>query len=115
MKNRKLTLEELSPYLPYGLQCMTKDKSGQIWVLCCENIKHAMQWWKPLLLPLSEFNNSAADNEIFEIGQLYSSVELNEISEFPYWQIKILLKHHFDVFGLIEDGLAINKLTVNAL
>lgn len=67
--------------------------------------------FKPLLIPLSEFNDSEADTEIFNTGKAYTSVKLNQPSQFPYWQFEILVKHHFDVFGLINAGLAISKLT----
>jgi hypothetical protein len=51
----KLTIEHLAPYLPYGLEMVTNgDKNQQIWILGHENIKHALTWWKPLLIPLSE-------------------------------------------------------------
>lgn len=34
------------------------------------------------------------------------------LSEFPYRKIQLLLELHFDVFGLIERGLAIDKTTL---
>jgi len=28
--------------------------------------------------------------------------------DFPYWYVRLLLEWHFDIFGLIDNGLAVN-------
>lgn len=54
--------------------------------------------FKPLLYPLSSLKRKDKKNITSVIGQaLYSSE-----------QFKYLLSHHFDLFGLIDAGLAID-------
>jgi hypothetical protein len=39
-------------------------------------------------------------------------ISRNSIIDTDYWLVELLLKHHFDVFGLIEKGLAIDINTL---
>lgn len=131
-----LELKHIAPYLPYGLKfathsgkltTMTYSFNGMHITKKSGHPMHAdhvftvsqncfLRNYKPLLIPLSEFNESKADEEIFETRKYYTSVMLNEPCDFPYWQFEILLKHHFDVFGLIDKCLALpkGKETTNA-
>lgn len=72
---------------------------------------------KPILRPLSDLTKEIDVNGdvfvpldvlayLFGNGFLYFNP--NEISKQPYEQIQKLLEWHFDVFGLIEKGLAID-------
>jgi len=131
---KKLEIKHLAAYLPYELKFFWKTKPKKLWELAMlgdskksfpgihvlitqgEESQQVIigvksKLIKPLLIPLSEFNDSEADKEIFEYQGAYTSVKLNAINELPYWQFEILVKHHFDVFGLLESGLALNKLT----
>ncbi len=125
----KLELKHLAPYLPYGLKMATKDKSGQIWILECENIKHGLTWWKPILRPLSEcikdLNNEnylCVDSCDVEYYRLHSGKETFKIYPFDASWIyttdvyenfyEYFFEHHFDVFGLIDQGLAIDINTL---
>ncbi len=137
-----MELKYLAPYLPYGLQCMTKDKSGQIWTLGCENIQHAIQWWKPILKPMSEvsavfddFVNEMPFGDDYKSRLFFEEKPLTKMTDLfiikstvcvelsinkaqpltsPYLAVKVLFENHYDVFGLIEQGLAIdaNTLTI---
>jgi hypothetical protein len=40
-------------------------------------------------------------------------IQLLEAEQLPYGTLKVLLKHHFDVFGLIEKGLAVDLNTLS--
>ena len=42
-----------------------------------------------------------------------SEIQLLEPEQIPYGTIQVLLKHHFDIFGLIEKGLAIDINTLS--
>lgn len=136
-KMEKLEFKHMVCYLPYGLKIL---REGSIVELCgldqpyktnnnyfikgetkkingthrqclsfCVDEKH-LPSFKPLLVPLSAFNESKADAEIFAKGNYYMSVKINACDELLYWEVEILLKHHFDVFGLIPAGLALSKL-----
>src|SRR5258708_2503971 len=97
---RKLELNEVAPYLPYGLQIKVNrliyPKRQEVIELTIGALASYFTSSnfivKPLLIPLSEFNDSEADTEIFNIGKAYTSVKLNQPSEFPYWQFEILVK-----------------------
>ena len=63
---------------------------------------------KPILRPLSDLTK-----EGFVYLHNYLTKEIdNDISLLHYRDIQILLKNHFDVFGLIEKGLAIDINTL---
>ena len=128
----ELELKHLAAYLPYGLEVIFNGKKDRLCGIMFSddtdyrytkdtfhNINHPLanletqavefEDIKPILHSLSDFNNSDADSEIEDKCKAFVSVKLNDVSEFPYWQFEILIKHHFDVFGLIDKGLAINK------
>jgi len=130
----KLTIDLIAPYLPYGLKVKVEpisdlysERIAEVDCLCfkdlCVTLTGSPDYYfedeepdiaiKPLLLPLSEFNDSAADTEIYEVmGSYYSAhPDFCTPDELPYKVIQILLKHHFDVFGLLESGLALDKST----
>jgi len=108
MSKETLQLKEILPYVPFGLQMVTKDKSDQIWTLSCENINHALTWWKPLLIPLSEVPVRTMD--------YYNFTEMSEFIQWvidgylPHCEWENLVSNHYDVFNLIPRNVAINKL-----
>lgn len=83
---------------------------------------------KPLLLPLSELRSEKYINIFFEKDGFMDEVtetnnQLQDCNNFinqfkitdndychPYNFFSLLFQHHFDVFGLINAGLALNKL-----
>lgn len=86
--------------------------------------------FKPLLIPLSEIQNEKYINLFFQkddfldevtnsdnqFESAYDFVNRFKITDndycYPYDFFSLLFENHFDVFGLIPTGLAINKLTV---
>ena len=131
----KLTLREIAPYLPYGL--IMRDSDGiykEDRILIFENMKWMLSNGKPILRPLSDLfklidwdNN----NDPYMIGYKYGVKKVKEdgvefyadeyyadycespkcyidITSFNWW----LFEYHFDVFGLIEKGLAIDINTL---
>lgn len=136
-----LQLEHLCGYLPYGLKMqidwpngnveggllksiglhpgtggedlltifveIEKDNSRQF-IFRKNQKKYAV---KPLVIPLSELTLELLNNEMPE--QLIRICKTNQkhILTYGYQTICILMKYHFDVFGLLEKGLAVNKLT----
>lgn len=127
----KLELKHLAPYLPYGLQCIYTDTFGQlekgylttlmtpdiISVDCCID-KDA----KPILRPLKDVGTYIIDKEhnitFIESTGFYSESGIDffiervitGLVEMIIWQK--LIEYHFDVFCLIEKGLAIDKNTL---
>lgn len=57
-----------------------------------------------IVIPIDYISTSKADKQ-----QMLNRIENNQsIDVFEYWKIEKLLSLHFDVFGLIEQGLAID-------
>lgn len=124
----KLTLEHLAPYLPYNLQILNgwRDiKTLNYSHLDDEGngfINHVM----PILEPISSItlewfqNNIDEGIEDFRINcepdHNHFSVEVCDKilgwSALSYEEYQLFFKHHIDVFGLIDRGLAIDKTKV---
>ena len=130
----KLELKHLAPYLPYGLSFSVNLKDVRdnfpnelrTLKLAETSIDLALKIGKPILRPLS----SITKEEIVEINELSPcnifinitnngdvfieddecfneaiSIELIDSIEVANW----FFSKHFDVFGLIDRGLAIEK------
>ena len=127
----KLELKHLAPYLPYGLnmdishteyaikEAESKNRlkecklvginsSAEFATLCCiTNIKQhnngilylSIVTPKPILRPLSEIDDDEENTP-------------ETISKCCYSYVEALFENHFDVFGLIEKGLAIDINTI---
>lgn len=133
----KLELKHIAPYLPYELKVldekgepddnifilgsvsiheMVSDNNGNIEILFTEI--------KPILRPLSYLTKEIEVNgEKFVPQQEYSYLRFEEISNYKggqnvmnFIQVReqnILFELHFDVFGLIDENLAIDINTLN--
>lgn len=131
----KLELKHLAPYLPYGLNIQTSvitpiartnrgSSSSVIEKLTVKNIAHYNI--KPILRPLSDLTKEIENFEDlrgfeFEMHGISSNDMAKSFIEsedrlklcysFDFWQK--LFEMHFDVFGLIDKGLAIDINTIN--
>jgi hypothetical protein len=126
----KLELKHLAPYLPYRLKFVrgnsgylefVMDCAGSCYIYSENKLRYDYRDVRPILRPLSDL---ATNNEVLDL--LYK--ECQGIDEnIDYWcefkgdmtntsisfrASQILFKHHFDVFGLIEKGLAIDINTI---
>lgn len=134
----KLELKHLAPYIPYGLHIQHND--GARLIICGAFKKHnaddfftysLLNWKadikstdsKPILRPLSDFDKEIKiDKEIFMpcnyfIGDdsdlVYNALmHHKDFSYLPYNLVQKLFEWHFDVFGLIDAGLAIDINTL---
>ena len=129
----KLELKHLAPYLPYNVE--SRDHSNTIYRLnlTIENYGRFIGNYadKMILRPLSDLKDELFIelNDKFFIGTIIINDEYsithfmyelnNGIFRMQFWKgVQIynwLLSKHFDIFGLIEKGLAIdiNTLPVN--
>ena len=134
---KKLELKHIAPYLAYGVKCFcTEFNNGEILTLESfyfsssskelklifkeKNGGSSSTSCKPILRPLSQLTQEIEHNggkfvpmdilhELFRKTDLFyfdTYMVLNN----PYEVIEKLLEWHFDVFGLIEQELAIEKL-----
>ena len=133
-----LELKHLAPYLPYELKVM-RNINGQSFII---EIKESSLFYvsivhqdKPILHPLLDLTKEIeVDGEKFvPIDRLRKELPVlnqwrfnNETLEFyslnygrfyglavmPFMVVQRLFEMHFDVFGLIGEGLAIDKNTL---
>ena len=125
----KLELKHLAPYLPYKLNIVfTTSKGVKIHLMDSKNIMDLLTYtdnYKVKLRPLSELKNF--ENEIFNLYDvrnpnnmkdcLYdiqrvieNGIEFETCYAFVDW----MFQKHFDVFGLIDKGLAISYSDVQS-
>lgn len=118
----KLELRQIITYLPYGLSFF-EIKSKKIYLcsglnnssLFFEGLKTSRNLWevKPILRPMSDLPDDIfsdfgfADEEDFLICLREGRLNYSDMIK--------LISQHFDVFGLIESGLAIDINTVPEL
>jgi hypothetical protein len=124
-----LTLEHLVPYLPYGLKCevISLNPFNKKTILSLTSIVN-IDWErlsfaiKPILRPMSEitvdFFKENIDEDIVDFlincepEHNHFSVEVCDKfigwTAISYEEYQLFFKNHFDVFGLIQKGLAID-------
>lgn len=126
----KLEIKHLAPYLPYGLKAKFKAKNkktcrkyviGTVSVMysdcsiCCyDTVNSTPDNFKPILRPLSDYTdiNSDAMNSLncdmldqIQISEFASKkISLSSVSVGVF---EICVSNHIDVFGLIDQGLAL--------
>lgn len=120
----KLELKHLAPYLPYGLKYVNyssirmglgKPLIGDINNMNIMGFIEGDTLSKPILKPLSDLTDriNPVQHHTYLDGLSFSKIEFVEkaicnetlfLCDYNY-----LIEYHFDVFGLIEKGLAIDK------
>lgn len=130
----KLELKHLAPYLPYELPIepiyVSTHGGGYYRELLDTDVLHynCFEEIKPILRPLSDLTKEITVNGENFVPSDYISVRFNlfcgewlylcinnldVIEDVPLSVSKKLLEWHFDIFGLIEKGLAIDINTIN--
>lgn len=132
----KLELEHLAPYLPYKLRLMHGGLDGENKVMNMGEgssvnwvgIKSVLRWQDreklrayPILRPMKDLKlpefkmdswRKEAINFLIETSKLPYNSRLIHINGIMYGDIIRLFEWHFDVFGMIEKGLAIDINTL---
>lgn len=138
----ELTLKHLAPYLPYklkflDLKCEPHDnisvlESLNIYKMLSDNNGNCdilFKEIKPILRPLSEFGDSDDLRKVHEFIGLGNWCDMYDnyfnawfddacgiytlVLQCPYEVLQYFLKNHYDIFGLIENKLAIDINTLN--
>ncbi len=128
----KLETKHLAPYLPYNLKCVVlnsgeeKEIGEMIAVYndgsaCFGNIvesEKGFEYIKPILQPLFNDNfdytiflmdNFPEEKWADAYNDIMNGVGFGvKIEQIPYELHEFLFENHIDVFGLIEEGLAID-------
>lgn len=113
-----ITLKHLALYLPYGLKAVDEKNniievyginsySNFIQNIFAEETLHFQQF-KLLLRPLSDLTKEELRREWFWHHIDYLTHEKQSPLGAPFEMVQYLLSKHFDVFGLIDRGLAVN-------
>ena len=120
----KLTVTHLQSYLPHNLVCLVNNHyatlsglytDGEVVFFDLVESQHGFQSIKPLLRPLSEYQdiNSPAMQELNE--DLGTLIHINELanretllSSIPYYVAQVCFENHIDVFNLINHDLALS-------
>jgi len=143
--SNSIELKQLAPYLPYGLKVKIDDDNGEHELIgivntdCYIKSKHNKNWlcdiedFKPLLRPLSDLNKQAPKtvSGIRNIDQINSKASYDlkhKDGETFFWDLpeemsigwawetyEELFANHYDVFDLIDAGLAVDKNTFKPL
>ena len=118
----KLKIEHLAPYSPYKLNYFVDFEdgdvaiyemigmftdSGEIYLDGYETNLESKNC-KPILRPLSDLTE-----DLLCISWIENIQDKELGAECPYDVWQVLFANHFDVFGLIEKGLAIDINTLN--
>lgn len=133
----KLELKHIAPYLPYGLKCLVLNPAeGEEYILemaSCFNHGDELQValtyssgndygfcsdeFKPILRPMTDLTNEIEVNgekfmpiEKMSPAPNFFNVEFLQKTPLAcsYEVVQKLLEWHFDVFGLIAEGLAVD-------
>ena len=132
---KQLILKYLAPYLPYKLRIMYGKRncvmimlsgSSNNWIGIHSIINR--QWnekypIKPILHPLSDLTKEIVHNgepfipiEEVQMHHDFSILKTDKLEKhplrYPYTVIQKLFEWHFDIFGLIENNLAIDINTL---
>lgn len=131
----KLTIKQLSAYLPYGLNTIynlssvinlgegARDEVRNK-LLTEDNVKFVLLYCKPILRPLSDLSNDkktvlnmSAINYGAGLGYHTKETIDNRIrtNTLLYNDAVVLFENHYDVFGLIDKGLAIDINCLNKI
>ena len=124
-----LTIKHLSAYLPYGLKAI--DSDGNIDIVTCIDIEEIDGYnIKPILRPLSDLQkliveefdkydgirDGKANYQIIDLfceeNGCYGDVVNIDLTKLPYECAIYIFENHYDFFGLIDKGLAIDINTL---
>lgn len=126
----KLELKHLAPYLPYELKIARLSIDGDFkrieYSFRATNLVEVLRYdnLKPILRPLSDLTKEIEEGkqpiaEWLMLCKDSKGVWSFDTNDFSTWnvmavinEVNLLFKNHFDVFGLIEKGLAIDINTL---
>lgn len=130
---KKLTIEQLAPYLPYGLKVLEEfdvndPQIREVTGISNSTITTNLQRYpfrqvcniddiKPILRPLSDLTDEYLSELNLDVAD---EIELREVKDgkmltgyLPHLLHELLISKHFDLFDLINSGLAIDINTLS--
>ena len=131
-----LESELLAPYLPYKIKALFPVKNGKgnfmkvigtigcVYadgsIVCHDTVNATPDTFKLILRPLSDlWKEIGHDNKEYKIARKVHHINGFTMEKIiaghaPYNYMSFLFEFHFDVFGLIEKGLAIDIKTIKS-
>ena len=120
-----LELKHLAPYLPYNLMVYCDFRDGDIThselqgITTEEAFLYDCDWnykenkdFKPILRPLSELTKQEHKHIYADFNIIILPKMSEEIDGYSHELVKRFIENHFDIFGLISQGLAIDINTL---
>lgn len=123
-----MTNKELTLYLPYDLQVLNNDRVETLNDIHAIETYHGSIWFtktkegsfininkvKPLLKPLDTLTRIELEQQGFDSYIDYCTWEqvgkpIERLWKAPFNMIMYLISEHYDVFDLINQGIAVNK------
>ena len=118
----KLELKHLAPYLPYGLEFIYNGKRQELQNLHCfysydedGNIAGKAECTRVICPRFGEMQCliTAIKPILRPLSDLIKETKMNGLLGLQYSEMQVFFSWHFDVFGLIEKGLAVDYNTVS--
>lgn len=110
----KLEIKHIAPYLPYGLECdkgkvygFTTGKDDVAFIECDHTEFYPLEEIKPLLNPLSKLTEQ--DVKVIALREgihIENVIKYIRIGIVNYRTMQMIFEQKYDVFGLIDNGLA---------
>lgn len=124
----KLEIKYLIGYLPFDVEIYysfysdpTGEGGGYDRGIIKLNLNNIDSWVnssceiKPILHPLTDLKKSEFSNLVTQISRDVEHLDYKEVEQMEFRQVSLLMENKFDVFGLIQKGLAININEIHLL
>lgn len=125
----KLQVNEIAPYLPYSVKVLMPESNKKgckkkvigtvsavyddATIVCHDTVNATPNRFKLILRPLSDlYLNLSEHNEIRDNIRI-ANYTIKKADDISYSLFELFLKHHFDIFGLIDKGLAVDYSLIN--
>jgi len=120
----KLELKHIAPYLPYGLNgrytlseviTLSAGQKDEVRnkILAPDCVPFFLSNCKPILRPMSDLDTDD-DAWFHKKTSIEYVIEFNSVlDDLDYSTVQLMIANRYDVFGLIDQGLAIDINTVD--
>lgn len=115
----KLELKHIAPYLPYGVKVYDSNAypvcgffelnhNGGTGRIAISELSASPKLYKIALRPMSDLDTDD-DAWYQKKTSIEYAIEFNSvIHDLDYSTVQLMIANHFDVFGLIDQGLAVD-------
>jgi hypothetical protein len=127
----RVELKHLAPYLPYGFSCTNGNEIVEVTIQNLDMLIISQDEFKPILRPLSDLDSeiTIGKDTFIPIDRLGWKLDLGQTKDngranlsswlcrcdyalSALYDVQLLFEWHFDVYELIDKGLAIDINTI---